>query len=300
MKGEATVETREPEVCGGTTSSIDENAPKTITSGEMTYFCVESVIGIPPDRYAEEETLYFVSAFAAPTGRGNFLLLETRNSYERSAGCVSTALVKEDVFPALTSLVRESGLAKINGVHITTHGLPDNFGGSIDIRYASGERISISNNQSPIISYEAGQKIAELFKKLISGEKVSLPDVSALCSIRFEERRNGGAFTKAVLTLNEDGTAINEKSQCFEPPKVYESKKGVSKETVKLIMDTVQRDSLFAWQGLPDNGFHIENDKMLTFVFKNGTELEVQNRRLLPDQIRNGFFDIELEMTVKN
>lgn len=68
-------------------------------------------------------------------------------------------------------------LAKDNGFHSETHGLPENFAGSVSIEYASGEKISFSNNQQPILSPNTGLCIKELFSEAMKGEKVSLPDV---------------------------------------------------------------------------------------------------------------------------
>lgn len=57
--------------------------------------------------------------------------------------------------------------------HISKHiyGLPENFGGSVSIEYASGEKISFSNNQQPILSPNTGLCIKELFSEAMKGEK---------------------------------------------------------------------------------------------------------------------------------
>ena len=300
MRGEiGMIKGGDPEVCGGTVSSVDESAPKIIKSKDMILFNVSSALGSFTKQDRGEERLRFVSAFAAPAGEGTFLFLETGYSGSESND-LSVSLVKENVFPSLSALVTEYGLSRDNGCHFTTHGLPENFGGSIDIRYRSGERISVSDNQSPVLSCEAAEKTAELFKTALKGEKVALPDVSSLLAVRFEETRTGGGFTKAELTVRQDGTGTNEKSRCFDPPKIYNSKKEVGTDTVNRIKDCITQNAIFAWSSLPDNGFRIEADKKLTFVFEGGGEIEVPNRRLLPDRISRGFFDIELELTVKN
>ena len=163
------------EMCGGTTSSYDKKAPKRIKSGEMIFFSATSALGYGDAAPDGREPIAYVSAFAAPAAEGTFLYLSTGDSFRRRDGKSETwALVREDVFSSLVALVREHDLAKNNGYHSTTHGLPENFGGDVDIRYASGERISFSNNQTPVLSLRCGEAIADLFGKAMSGERIAL------------------------------------------------------------------------------------------------------------------------------
>jgi|GEM_PF-767527 len=294
----------EPGMCGGTDASQDTKAPKEILSDDMILFDVTSALSrgyIPSEgkRYSVEK-LGYVSAFAAPAGNGTFLFLETGDSFQKRAPKArSWAYVKEDVFPSLVRFVRDRDIAKSNGFHSTTHGLPENFGGSVDIRYASGEKISFSNNQTSIISYDAGAEIAKLFAKAMNGEKAELPVVTSLKEIRFEELRKNGGFTKAVLTIQPDGTGINAKQSKYDDPKIYESEKPVDAETVAAIKKDIEDTGILAWSGLPSNGSSFVTDKQLTFVFDDGREIIVKSDRLVPDQIGRGFFNIELEMTTK-
>ena len=280
--------------CGGTDATLDKSAPKTIVSEEMTLFDVTSALH-------GDGALGYVSAFAAPAGEGTFLFLETGESFQRRAEkSASWALVKADVFPALARLARECELAKQNGYHSKTHGLPENFGGSVRIEYKSGERISYSDNQTPILTLEEGEKIASLFREAMAGEKVALPDAGSLVEIRFAEERENGAFTHAHLTINADGTATNKKSSRFDDPTVYESEKDVDAKSVAAIRRSIADTGLLAWAALPANGYGFSADKSLTFVFANGSEITVRDDRLVPDQLRRGFFNVELEMTTKN
>ena len=287
-----------PQECGGTTATLDTKAPKEITSTDMTLFNVSSAL---PYRGHEEQELGFVSAYAARTCGGTFLFFE-KGDIPRKHGKKERgwALVKENVMPALCELVRECNIAKNNGFHSKTHGLPENFGGDIDIRYGSGERISISNNQSSVLSYDTGSKIAQLFTAAMNGEKIPLPDVSSLLSIVFEEKRENGGFTNANLTFNEDGTATNKKTCRYDDPRIYESTKPVEADIVENIKNRIVQSGIFAWSGLPDSGFSFTGDKRLTFIFKDADSITVKYGKILPDRIQRGFFDIELEMTTKH
>ena len=150
-------------------------------------------------------------------------------------------------------------LAKDNGFHSETHGLPENFGGSVSIEYASGEKISFSNNQQPILSPNTGLCIKEFFSEAMKGEKVSLPDVSDLCVIRFSENRKNGGFTEATLTLKPDGTGENAKKSKYDGPEVYKSVKEVDKETVNMIKANMETTGILAWSNLPDSRYKSGN-----------------------------------------
>ncbi|MBO4763399.1 MAG: hypothetical protein J5485_02055, partial [Candidatus Methanomethylophilaceae archaeon] len=201
-----------PGECGGTDSYQDTKAPTTIKSKEMVLFEAASALRCDvPSGKGGEEAIDFVSAFAAPSSPGTFLFLETGCRHRRDDGPeFSWALIRDDLFPELTDLVASLDLARKNGFHSTTHGLPKNFGGSVSIKYASGEKISFSNNQCPILSFDAGKRIADLFKEAMSRERIPLPDISSLSRIRFYEKRSDG-FTEAVLTLDSDGAGMNRK-----------------------------------------------------------------------------------------
>lgn len=288
----------EPYVCGGTDATLDTKAPKEITSKNMTLFNVCSALNAPR---GSDAPLGYISAYAAESGDGTFLFFEKcEGHFHRGEREYGWAYVKGDAMPALCELVRERDIAKNNGFHSKTHGLPENFGGSIDIRYGSGERISISNNQSPVLSYETGVFIADFFKNAMNGEKIKLPVLSSLVAIIFEEKRKNGGFTAATLTFNADGTGTNKKAVRYDDPHIYESTKTVEAETVDMIKDNIEKSGILSWSGLPESNFDFLSEKQLTFVFKDNDSITVKNGKILPDKLSRAFFNIELEMTAKH
>ena len=287
-----------PCVCGGTDAYIDTKAPKEITSGDMTFFDVTSAFRTLAVDGADR--LDCVSAFAAPVGDGSFVFLETREYSDYDEPHCEWALLKENIMPKLTALAREHSLAKNNGYHSQTHGLPENFGGSVDIGYASGERISVSDNQSPVIAYEAGVAIADAFRAALKGEREALPDLSALTAIRFAEERDNGGFTRATLTIDPAGAGTNAKTSRYDDPTVYESEKPVDADTVAAIRGNIERCGMLAWADLPESDYKYGAKKTLSFVFADGTEITVPDGRRLPGRLQGGFFNIELEMTAKH
>jgi len=293
-----------PGTCGGTDAYLDKKAPNTIVSEDMISFDVTSALGYSQEQFPEPYgKMGYVSAFAEPAGEGTFVFLSKGDVPRRLAEKTkSWAVIKKNVFPELDRIVRENDIAKNNGFHSTTHGLPENFGGGIYIEYASGEKISISDNQSPVLSVKTAVEIARFFDEALKSERVELPDVSSVKEIRFSEERKNGGFTKAVLTLLPDGTGVNAKKQKFDSPEVYETEKPVDADTVSKIKSVIVEKGLFAQALLPEenNRFSINENKTLTFVLEDGAEITVKNRRVLPKPISGGFFDIELEMTTKH
>ena len=290
---------KEPEpVCGGTDSTYDADAPKEIVSDDVVFFSATSELNTFDVRESEDEPLSFVSAYAARADGGTFLFLETKRDF-RDGSERGWALVKADAFPAIAALTRECALAKSNGSHSVTHGLPQNFGGSVDIRYAGGERINFSDNQSPIISRETGLKIAELFASLMAGERAELPDISGLRAIRFSEERAADSYTRVTLTLRADGSGEIAKTQRYGGEHVYESASRMEPDEVARMLAGIEEKGVLAWAGLPAGDYSFGPEKRMVFVFDD-REIAIPGDLRPPEQISGGFFDIELEIATKH
>ena len=63
----------------------------------------------------------------------------------------------------LQEIVSKYDLAKHNGYTYHVSGLPDMYGDHIDIKYASGESIYASDNQSGFLKAEAAMELINLF-----------------------------------------------------------------------------------------------------------------------------------------
>ncbi len=288
-------------VCGGTDVFLDEQAPKEIHSDLMIAFDVTSVLPEAKEPTDHSRSIGFVSAFAAPAGKGTFLFLETAEGFSRrDETSKSWALVKENIFPSLVEWARQFQIAKNNGENFYTNGLPENFGGQLHISYASGEEIRVSDNRSPVLSRKAGVWLADHFAAAMEAEQIRLPKLDFLREIRFSREREDGGFTKATLSLLPDGTGTNLKAQRFEDPHVCESEKPVNTDTILQIKRIVEENGVLAWSELPKRAGLFSEKKELVFRFEDGTEIRVLDDRLLPSQLRHAFFDIELELTVKH
>lgn len=287
-----------PGMCGGTDATLDRNAPNKIISEDMLRFDVTSALHtIVDDRPVKNRRLYYVSAFAAHSGSNTFVFLSySDDKMEWRTRKSEWKLLEDNIFPDLVKLVNECDLARNNGFHSVTHGLPEDFGGRINIEYAGGENISISNNQSPLFSLDTAEKIVTLFTEKMRGATVKLPDLAKLSEIRFDEERKDGGFKHAVLKLLPDGSGIVSKKSKYEDPKVYESEKPVDAETISKIISNIENNGMLAWQDISCRDTVFNENKSLTFVFEDGNEVVVKNNHDLPYSISGAFFNIELEM----
>ena len=281
----------EPQMCGGTSQHTDNNAPKEILSDHMILFRAETslqnLISLQPMQ--EECRLDYISAFAAKTDGGSFLLLQTRSLADGDT--FAKAYVKADIFPALVALVREAQLAQNNGRSSFTYGLPMNFGGSVNILYESGESIVYANNQSPVFGKDVAARIHTLFTEALQSEPALLPDAERITEVRLVQ---DNTMSQVRMELRCDGESchLTKVYQFEEPePHVYESTVPLAvMETVRTI---IRDNALLLWDQFPPCGFDLPIQKSLTFVFDDGSEITVHDDRMLPLQMSSVFFNIE-------
>lgn len=182
-----------PAICGGTDQSRDEKAPSEIHSTDLLLFKIRTGNGFPSHFYSEAQA----NVYAAKTDRGIFVYsMDPEPRYVLlDANC--------DFLSRLDALAKEQNLIQDNGWHSFTHGLPDDFGGAVDVRYASGEYISKSDNQSPVITIPADKAVRELFSLAFTEyPRISLPDASEIKAV---EHREENQFSHTLLRLESTG-----------------------------------------------------------------------------------------------
>lgn len=155
----------DPPIDGGVRQRVDTDAPKAILSEVITEFsCKFSTT----DRCVED----------TPIAGGIFTLYA-----DEKTGCLQIRgrdeMAGEWSFPTdeiffrqLQEIVTRYDLAQYNGQYYTVSGLPPDLGMQLQIRYASEESISASNNQSTFLPLEAMEELVTLFRNKInrSGE----------------------------------------------------------------------------------------------------------------------------------
>jgi len=143
---------------GGVRHYVDENLPKKIQSAEITYFsCKFSSM----DRSMQD----------TPIAGQVFTLIATADSCtckirDREMQTVSeTFTPDQDFMRRLQELVVRYDMAQKNGQYYSVSGLPPDFGIDLEVRYASGERIRIYDNQSCFLSNAAMEELTALFQQ---------------------------------------------------------------------------------------------------------------------------------------
>jgi hypothetical protein len=249
-------------ICGGTTRSQDAAAPMEILSRDLVFFKAGAEFGhrgMQSRVYAAkaEKGIYIVIAEEEP----RFALL--------SPDC--------DFLTRLDTLVREYHLIRDNGHHSHTAGLPEDFGGSIDIRYASGEFISKSDNQSPIISQEADQAIRKTFLDAITSyPRIKLPDPSLIQKVEYREQ---GKDNYSLLTFSRNGETakLSSENQYSTSGTIYKKEAQVPSSAFDRIIDDAKKYCLFGLGGVEK--YHSStlqiSEQTLTYELSNGSKMVV-------------------------
>jgi len=275
-----------PAVCGGVTESIDKEAPRVIQSEDIVWFSVEcgfmSVAG--PHRYA----CVYGSAVKCDTGAVAAVSAEV-DPYDKPEG--EGAVVSGEIFRELQRLVKEYDLARNNGLSHRVAGLPPMLGGRVDVRYASGEYIHIDNNQSPVISPEAGEAIVDVLRKAIAETRVPVPPAEDVLAVTYFEDKGDHAFTRLRL----EGTHFFSEHRFGPDEKQYfPFEKEVPARGMEKARAIAARHSLLSMQGLledPD-GFYLNRAETVTFTMRDGSEHVINNRMRLPGASGNSIFEI--------
>ena len=145
----------EPDIpaCGGSTTTFDDKAPKVIVSREIVWLscdCSFRTVAEPVPPYE------YIAAFAAKVDDGVLAGYIARDFHRSAETLHRLGVVSDAVLADLAAIVEKYDFARSNGRCHSTSGLPENFGGSLSVDYASGESIYFSDNQSPIIRGDAG------------------------------------------------------------------------------------------------------------------------------------------------
>lgn len=283
------------QMCGGSSTNISNDAPKTILSDKMYLFKVSSDMSVIAINNDQKCWFRYLSAFAVKIGEGAFVLLQI-SDYDTQNELVS-AYTDYDVFPELVELVRKFDLARNNGYHHFVNGLPRNFGGNIDIRYESGEEISIGDNQSPVFYTDFALALYELLKNVIDNHKKELPDAQGIVKIIYNTEFDKSGFVRSELCENSDGTfTLHKQSRYDEASQVFEDRFFAKPELMSKFKETINNNYMLLWDRFPKSDYTIGDKKSLTFVFEDGSEVMIFSDRLLPNQFLNAFFSIELEL----
>lgn len=272
-------------VCGGTSRTYDSDAKKTIESNDILVFELST-------KLKDRDELYEVSLFACKAGSGSFIYFE-KLDMKHNSNC-DCAYLETNVLDELDKIVKEFNLAKNNGKSVFTHGLPENFGGRVYIIYTSGEKISYSDNTTPIVLNKEANTFIKYFKKCLNSKREVLPDLSHIKEIIVLEERDNG-YSKADLLKNECEKWKLVKQSVYDS-NVYNSEKEIDDEFINKIKNLVEKNGILGWEDLPNSEFSFEENKSITFIFDNNEKRIIKFNKEVPKKLRDGLFKIELAL----
>ena len=146
---------------GVVTRNSGEDSPKVIESTDIISFnCELSFIATVFDEENELEGKVYKMSAAVEDGT-----VKAKIDWHDRSGNGDKAEFEADVsfMSKLQEIVSKYDLAKHNGYTHHVSGLPDMYGDYIDIKYASGESIYASDNQSGFLKAEAAMELINLF-----------------------------------------------------------------------------------------------------------------------------------------
>ena len=246
----------EERAAGGiVTDATDPNAPKTVESKEITGFHCRFSLVSASDPGALGNKIYTLDAVlenGAVTGS------YTVSRYDAVKRSVSAA-DGPGFMAELQALVERHDLARYNGRYYNVSGLPREFGSSLDVRYASGESIRASNNQSCFLSMEEMADLAELFERY-TAVTPELLDFSASDETEMRQIEGGwGIVSTPVYALGSpaaDGGTV--------PPEGFEA----AAETVAGINGEARERAEAAWNffeaASEERELHVLTDAFVT------------------------------------
>jgi len=146
------------ELPGGLNESKLPGYSETIKSTEIISFDYSGHLD-------HDQTSFYVSAHLTDTNSVH-IISSGGNHRERdnSAFYLEYDIRDDTFFPALLNIINKNKMSSDNGHTIHVNGLPEGYGDELHVKFASGEAILKSSNQTKTISQEAIQEIYNLFR----------------------------------------------------------------------------------------------------------------------------------------
>ena len=147
---------------GGVRNDTSYDAPKVIESNLIISFqCEFSALAIPEeDTYLSGKNYQLEAVLRDGAVKGNYHSYGRYNEREDGNFAADHSFMYR-----LQEIVAKYDFAQYNGTSITVNGLPEMYGLSLQIVYASGERIDASNNQECLLPVAALEELEMLFRQ---------------------------------------------------------------------------------------------------------------------------------------
>ncbi|MBQ6655003.1 MAG: hypothetical protein IJM79_05710 [Erysipelotrichaceae bacterium] len=113
-------------------------------------------------------------------------------------------IVSRDFMKKLDDILKASDVLKYNGMHRITAGLPEGYGCALEVRYAYGPGISLSNNSFLYFTVDFMQQLIRLFHEA-SGAAAE-EESGRLNGVSYSQYENGINTLQVYILLNRDDT----------------------------------------------------------------------------------------------
>ena len=140
----------------------DPGASRTIESKQITVFdCRFSTMDLAEEDTALGNHIFELSAkLENGAAEGSYKVLDEGTETAFRAG--------DSFLDALRELVDRYGIARFNGHSVEVMGLPGDYGVTLSVDYASGERIYVNDNEDCVLPYEFLEELHALFVSAIA------------------------------------------------------------------------------------------------------------------------------------
>ena len=155
---------------GGVRNDSSYDAPKVIESNLIISFqCEFSALAISEeDTYLSGKNYQLEARLKDGAVKGNYHSYGRYNEREDGNFAADHSFMYR-----LQEVIAKYDFAQYNGTSITVSGLPEMYGASLQVVYASGERIYASNNQECFLPLAAMEELEMLFRQELPAVSVS-------------------------------------------------------------------------------------------------------------------------------
>ncbi|GEM_PF-5518873 len=269
--------------------AVSGEIPYEIISKDIEFFEVGcSFAGMFPA--CEYEHIY---GYAARVDSGFLTVLTVSDSNDRAGGSTLSAVVSEKcgLFDDLYDISVKYHFEKNNGHSQFVNGIPAGFGGTLEIYFASGEKITVYDNRSSIISPNAGSEIVSVFKKHISESRIKTSDCGTVKTVTYMQSSSPDEYFTICLS----GTRLTSEHKFgYEKNQIARIEKVVPDNVIETIRQTADRHLMLHWGGLREQDIFIPSlmNGKIEFELNDGTILTVSESMKKPAASGNIIFEI--------
>lgn len=279
-------------IAPGSAESRDSGAPKTIVSQDIENFSLDCSFATMGNAHA----YHHVYAYASKVDAGVLVALSYNTNQwqsENGENYSAVALTDGEVLGELQAIVRKYDFAKNNGRSYYVNGLPQNFGGSVHISYASGETIDFSNNQSPIISADAASEAVDILKDRIENKAITTKDADDIVAVSY--LRDTDEFNYEHVKLEGD-SLFSEARYGEDENRLFTHGCKVPADSLDSIRKTAKAAAMLEWTGLfeYDWDMYKQSVEQIVLTLSDGTEVSIKEAMKKPGPASNVIFSIRM------